>query len=163
MTGSVNKWRAVNIVYLDFSKTFDTVSHNILIHKLMKSGLGKDSKADGKLAELITGSKSCSWGQSPAVHPKRWFWGQLRRCVTCSLMTWMTRQNTPQQLCRWHKTGRSGWYTRMGVLPFRSTSTGWTNRQTGPFWSSRKVSATSWIWAEVIPWGTDWGPTVWKG
>lgn len=70
MTGTANKRRAVNIVYLDFSKTCDTVSHNTLIHKLMKSGLGKDSEVVGKLAELITGSKSCSWGQSPAVHPK---------------------------------------------------------------------------------------------
>ena len=70
MTGSVNKGRAVNIVYLYFSKTFDTVSHNILIHKLMKSGIGKDSEVDGELAELITGSKSCSWGPVPSGAPQ---------------------------------------------------------------------------------------------
>ncbi|RMC05187.1 hypothetical protein DUI87_18371 [Hirundo rustica rustica] len=32
----VYEWRAVGIVYLDFSKALDTVSHNILVGKLRK-------------------------------------------------------------------------------------------------------------------------------
>ncbi|GAB0203114.1 mitochondrial enolase superfamily member 1 [Grus japonensis] len=39
VTGWVGDRRAVDIVYLDFSKAFDTVSHNILISKLRKCGL----------------------------------------------------------------------------------------------------------------------------
>jgi len=39
MTGWVDVGRAVDVVYLDFSKAFDTVSHNILIGKLRKCGL----------------------------------------------------------------------------------------------------------------------------
>jgi len=39
MTGWVDEERAVGIVYLNFSKAFDTVSHNILISKLRKYGL----------------------------------------------------------------------------------------------------------------------------
>jgi len=39
MTVWVNEGRAVNVVYLDFSKAFNTVSHIILRGKLRKCGL----------------------------------------------------------------------------------------------------------------------------
>jgi len=39
MTGWVDERRAVDVVYLDLSKAFPTVSHNILIGKLRKCGL----------------------------------------------------------------------------------------------------------------------------
>jgi len=38
-TGWVDEGRALDVVYLDYSKAFDTVSHNILIWKLRKCGL----------------------------------------------------------------------------------------------------------------------------
>ncbi|KAK4830967.1 hypothetical protein QYF61_014426 [Mycteria americana] len=41
MTCSVDEERAVDVVYFYFSKTFDTLSHNIPIDKLMKHGLDK--------------------------------------------------------------------------------------------------------------------------
>jgi len=41
--GGISSWvdegRAVDVIYLNFSKAFDTVSHNILIMKLRKCGI----------------------------------------------------------------------------------------------------------------------------
>ena len=41
ITGLVDETRAVDVVYLDFGKTFSTVSHNIPIDKLIKYSLDK--------------------------------------------------------------------------------------------------------------------------
>lgn len=43
MTGWVPEGRAVNVVYLDFSETFGTVSHNILIGELRKCGIDEQT------------------------------------------------------------------------------------------------------------------------
>jgi len=41
ITGWVAEGSAVDIVYLDFNKAFDTISHNILFMKLRKCGIGE--------------------------------------------------------------------------------------------------------------------------
>lgn len=44
MTGLVEKGRVVNIVCLDFRKAFDTISHKILIYKMLMYGLDKQTE-----------------------------------------------------------------------------------------------------------------------
>ena len=39
ITGWMDGGKAVDVVYLDFSKAFDTISHNILVMKLRKCGI----------------------------------------------------------------------------------------------------------------------------
>ena len=43
MTGWVDEGTAVDVVYLDLSKAFDTVSHNTLTRKLRKCGLDEET------------------------------------------------------------------------------------------------------------------------
>ena len=42
MAGWLDEGRAVDVVYLDFSKAFNTVSHNTLTDKLRKCGLDEE-------------------------------------------------------------------------------------------------------------------------
>lgn len=70
MTGTADKERAVNLVYLDFNKAFDTVSCNLLSHQIGKIWARKvDDKVGGKPAGL-PGSKS----------DDRWYKAQLTTC-----------------------------------------------------------------------------------
>ena len=41
MTCFVDDGKAVDVVYLDFSKAFDTLSHSILVEKLAAHGLDR--------------------------------------------------------------------------------------------------------------------------
>jgi len=67
MTGWVDEGRAVDVVYLDFSKAFDTVSHNILIGKFRKCGLDEwtvrwiENWLNGRAQRVVISGAESSW------------------------------------------------------------------------------------------------------
>ncbi|GAB0198251.1 mitochondrial enolase superfamily member 1 [Grus japonensis] len=67
MTGWVDEGRAMDVVYLDFSKAFDTISHNILISKLRKRGLDEwtvrwvENWLNGRAQRVVISSAESSW------------------------------------------------------------------------------------------------------
>jgi len=67
MTGWADEGRAVNVVYLNFSKAFDTDSHNILVGKLRKCGLDEwsvrwiENWLNGRTQRVFISSTESSW------------------------------------------------------------------------------------------------------
>lgn len=64
LNGTMDKRRALNIVCLDFRKSFDTLCHTPLVTKLVRYGLGEwKMRGGGKFARVI--STKSSWKQCP--------------------------------------------------------------------------------------------------
>ncbi|KAG6923734.1 hypothetical protein G0U57_019529, partial [Chelydra serpentina] len=67
ITGSVDEGKAVDVLFLDFSKAFDTVSHSVLASKLKKYGLGEwtvrwiENWLDGRAQRVVINGSMSSW------------------------------------------------------------------------------------------------------
>jgi len=67
MTGWVDEGRAVGVVYLDFSKAFDNVSHNTLLGKFRKCGLDDwslrwtENWLNGRTQRVVISGAESSW------------------------------------------------------------------------------------------------------
>jgi len=67
MTGSVDEGRAMDVVYLSFSKAFDNVTRNILLGKLRKCGLDEwtvrwiENWLNGRTQKDMISSIESSW------------------------------------------------------------------------------------------------------
>ena len=72
VTYLVNEGKAGRVVYLDFSKAFDTVPHNILVEKLAAHGLDGCTVLGETLAGQL-GPKSCGqWSEIQLAAGHKW-------------------------------------------------------------------------------------------
>ncbi|KAF1446797.1 RTJK polymerase, partial [Pygoscelis papua] len=68
VTCLVDEGKAVDVVYLDFSKAFDTVSHSILLEKLAAHGLDRlctlcwvKNWLEGRAQRVVVNGVQSSW------------------------------------------------------------------------------------------------------
>jgi len=67
MSGWVDEGRAVDVLYLDFSKIFDTISHNILLGKFRKCGLDEwsvrwiENWLNGRAQRVVISNSESIW------------------------------------------------------------------------------------------------------
>ncbi|CAM4613601.1 unnamed protein product [Lepidochelys kempii] len=77
ITGSVDEGKAVDVLFLDFSKAFDTVSHSILVSKLRKYGLDEctirwvESWLDCRAQQVVINGSMSSWQLVSSGVPQR--------------------------------------------------------------------------------------------
>lgn len=88
-------------------------------------------------------------------------WHRDQYCSTPSLMTSTRDKVRPQQISRWHKTGRKGWYARQMCCP--PAGQGWRNGVRGVSWASVRGDAKSRLWGGITAEGQAEGKQLCRG
>ena len=95
----MDEGKAVDVVYLEFSKALNAISHSILLEKLAARSLDKCTLCwvknwlDSRAQRVVVNRVPSSWWPVTGVFLRVQYWGQL--CSGSLSMIWMRRSGVP--------------------------------------------------------------------